>query len=115
MSKKRIPKKVENKILDFVKILKQDKLPIKKVILFGSYAKSRQHKWSDIDVCVVSSKFKDPWRALQYLWSKRNFDVKYTIEPVGYHPEDFKGFSLSPLVDEIKKTGIEVNLQSLNK
>lgn len=115
MSKKRIPKKVEDKILEFVKILKEDKLPITKVFLFGSYAKGAQHKWSDIDVCIVSPKFKDAWKSLQYLWDKRPFDVNYTIEPVGYEPKDFKGFSESQIVDQIKKTGIEVDLSALRK
>jgi len=52
MAKKRIPKQVEKKIKEYVDILKADNLPIKKVILYGSYAKGRQHKWSDIDVCI---------------------------------------------------------------
>lgn len=115
MLKKRVPKKVESRILEFVKILKQDKLPIKRVILFGSYAKGTQHKWSDIDVCVVSPKFKDSWKALTYLSLKRPIKLNYTIEPVGYEPKDFKGFSLSPIVDEIKKTGIEIKLTALDK
>lgn len=108
MAKKRIPKKVEQEIKEYVKVLKKDKLPIKKVYLYGSYAKGSQHKWSDIDLCIISSNFNDPWKALRYLWKKRTIsDVRYTIEPVGFNPRDFNNSSLA---NEIKKHGIEMKV-----
>ncbi|OGQ44561.1 MAG: hypothetical protein A3H42_06190 [Deltaproteobacteria bacterium RIFCSPLOWO2_02_FULL_46_8] len=86
--------------------LHKDRLPIQKVYLFGSYARGNPHRWSDIDLCVVSPRFTDPWKATQYLWSKRTTDRGRTIEPVGFSPKDFQ--HESPLTREIKKTGIEV-------
>ncbi|MCK4553754.1 nucleotidyltransferase domain-containing protein [Candidatus Parcubacteria bacterium] len=109
MAKKRIPKRVEKKVKEYVDILKADNLPIKKVILYGSYAKGRQHKWSDIDVCIISPKFKDPFEALQYLSLKTIFDMKYTIEPVGFSPRDFQD-KYDSLINEIKTTGIEISV-----
>jgi predicted nucleotidyltransferase len=40
-----------------------------KIILFGSYAKGRQHEWSDIDLVVVSNDFvgKGLWERLELL------------------------------------------------
>ncbi len=108
MVKKRIPKSVEKSIKEYIQILKTDKLPIRRVYLFGSYAKGKQHKWSDVDVCVISPKFKDSWKATQYLWSKRIFRGKSTIEPIGFHPKDFK--EKTSLTQEIKKTGIEIEV-----
>lgn len=32
--------------------------PIEKIIFFGSRAKGRPHKWSDIDLIIVSDKFR---------------------------------------------------------
>ena len=111
MPKKTIPKGVRNKIDEFVDVLKADKLPIKKVILFGSYAKGKQREWSDIDVCVISPKFQNSWKALEYLWSKREiFDMKYTIEPIGFSPRDFND-KYSSLIHEIKTTGIEIPIK----
>ena len=108
MDKKRIPKKVKKEIERYVNILKEDNLPIKKVILFGSFAKGRQHEWSDIDLCVISTEFKDAWSALEYLWSKRKiFDIKYTIEPIGFSPKDFQD-KYDSFIHEIKTTGIEI-------
>ena len=109
MVKRKIPKKAEEQIKKYIEILKEDNLPIKKVILFGSFANGTHHKWSDIDLCIVSPKFKDAWRATSYLWSKRKiFDIRYAIEPVGFSPSDFKDKLGSSLVYEIRQTGIEI-------
>lgn len=110
MVKKAIPKKVNTEIERYVKVLREDKLPISKVILFGSYAKGTQKKWSDIDLCIVSPKFENANSAMQYLWLKRKIrDVDYAIEPVGFSPKDFSD-KYDSLVQEIKKTGIQVNV-----
>ncbi len=108
MVKKAISKKVEREIDRFINILKADKLPIKKVILFGSYAKGKQRRWSDIDLCVISPKFKNPWEAMEYLWLKRKIsDTRYVIEPIGFNPVDFDD-KYNSLIHEIKTTGIEI-------
>lgn len=108
MARKTIPKKIKNEIAHFVNVLKADNLPINRVILYGSYATGKQHKWSDIDLCVISPRFKNPWLAMQYLWSKRPRDDKYTIEPIGYSPKDFSDADW--LINEIKRTGIKIKV-----
>ena len=108
MVKKTIPKKVKVAISNYVKELKGDRLPIQKVILYGSYAKGRAGKWSDIDICIISSAFRKK-DALEYLWKmKTKRDIKTMISPVGFHPKDF--IDESPLVWEIKKTGREIKV-----
>ena len=32
-------------------------LPLYKVVLFGSYARGTNHKWSDIDIAVIVKKY----------------------------------------------------------
>ncbi len=108
MPKKTLPKKVKRNIDKYIDLLKKDNLPIQKVILFGSYAKGTQHKWSDIDLCVISPKFKNAWKALGYLWEKRTDDKTPVIEPVGFSPKDFE--DEDALIHEIKKTGIEIKI-----
>ncbi|MBU2578965.1 nucleotidyltransferase domain-containing protein [Patescibacteria group bacterium] len=103
MAKKKLPIIIKKTIDQYLEILKKDKLPIKKVILFGSYAKGEQHKWSDIDLCIISSAFNRKKDPLDYLWSKRIVNKNVHIEPIGFHPKDF--VNESPLVWEIKKTG----------
>jgi len=91
--------------LEYINILKQDKLSLKEVIVFGSRAKRRTDKWSDIDLCIISPKFKDPFKAMHYLLLK-SYQVDAIIEPHPYHPKDFR--NEDPLVWEIKKTGIRI-------
>lgn len=107
MVKKAISKKIEKEIKEYIRILKDDHLPIKKVILFGSYAKGTQHPSSDIDLCIISPKFKNAFKATQYLWLKRLKDTTPTIEPVGFSPKDLTD-KYSSLIQEIKTTGIEI-------
>jgi predicted nucleotidyltransferase len=78
--------------------------------VFGSYAKGTERKWSDVDVCIVSPKFTNTFKALEYLWSKREIhDPKYAIEPVGFTPEDLDD-EYDSLISEIKKTGVEMDV-----
>ncbi len=109
MVKKKIPKQLEKIVKNYVSILQEDNLPINKVILFGSYAKGTQHKWSDVDIAVVSPKFKDSWEALRYLSDRAPFDMKYTIEAHGFTPEDFNN-KYDSLIHEIKTHGIELTI-----
>lgn len=97
-------------MLEYLEILKKDKLPIEAAIVFGSQAKKTAHKDSDIDVCIISSspKFKDPFKAMHYLMMK-SYKIGAYIEPHPYHPKYF--VNEDPLVWEIKQTGIEVPIK----
>lgn len=108
MAEKRISKEVIKIVQDYSKRLKkQNKIPIDKVIVFGSQATGKAHRWSDIDVCVISPKFKDYFKALEFLWqTRKDEEVKIGLEPVGFSKEVFhKG---SGLIQEIKRTGVEI-------
>lgn len=99
--------KVMDYVLSYLAILEKEKLPIERVFLFGSHAQKKARRWSDIDVCIISPKFRDRCHAIDYLWKKRrDEDVEHGIEPVGFHPKDF--IDEDPLAWEIKKTGIEI-------
>jgi predicted nucleotidyltransferase len=108
MVKKRIPKKIIKVVEGYTKRLaKEDKIFIKKVIIFGSFAKGTPHRDSDIDVCVISPKFKDFMEGLHFLLTRRNYEeVMAGIEPVGFTWQDFQGGGT--LINEIKKTGVEI-------
>jgi predicted nucleotidyltransferase len=108
MAAKRIAlKKVKEYVNEYIEALRIDGLPVERVFLFGSYVKGRTHKWSDIDVCVISPRFNRKIDPYEYLWTKRRRDdVLRGIEPVGFHPKDF--IDENPLALEIKTTGIEI-------
>lgn len=90
---------------DFIEYLKDTHgLPVERALLFGSQTKN-PHQWSDIDVCIVSSTFRneDP---VSFLWKRRRkSDIEHMISPVGFAPEDYDATFPSPLVHSIKETG----------
>lgn len=68
-------------------------LPVEKIVLFGSFAKGNNHKWSDIDIAVVVKKFDfDYFEAYRKLG---NVSIKLDtrIEPIIIDKsKDFSGF-----------------------
>ena len=103
MVKRRISKKIINMVRCYGKRLSdEEKLPVDKVIIFGSQAKGKAHKWSDIDVCIISPKFKDFMKTMAFLFQKRkDNEVMGGLEPVGFSKKDFE--EGSSLIQEIKK------------
>ena len=81
-------------------------VPLRQVVLFGSYVRGEQHEWSDIDVALVADHFIDtgfldirPFAALCGRYAE--------IEP---HPFSTRRFESgdSGLAEEIKRTGIVI-------
>ncbi|MFH1030420.1 MAG: nucleotidyltransferase domain-containing protein [bacterium] len=105
MAKQKITRKVKKTVDEYINVLKKDRLPINRVIIFGSQAKHSARQDSDIDVCVISPKFKDDFKALHYLLMK-SYEVEGMIEPHPFHPKEF--VDDDPLVWEIKRTGVIV-------
>jgi uncharacterized protein len=101
MAKNKIIKILE----DYTKLLKNNNYKLKKVFLFGSYAKGSNNDNSDIDVAIILEDIKDTQVELIKLMKlRRNVDER--IEP---HPIDFKNFNdKNPFIKEIIKTGIEI-------
>jgi len=107
--KKNINKTVLKNIRHYVKHINAEGYPISKAIIFGSWAKGSQKITSDIDLCLVSSKFgSDEIAELQYLLKQtRLFDDR--IEPVPVSIADFSK-NVTPLVLEIKKHGVAIDI-----
>ncbi|MCD6093026.1 MAG: nucleotidyltransferase domain-containing protein [Candidatus Aenigmarchaeota archaeon] len=82
---------------------------IDKMILFGSLAKGTFHKHSDIDLILVSKKFRNK-RILKrspnlYL----EWDLDYPVDFLCYTPEEFeKKKNEISIVREALKNGVEV-------
>ena len=105
--------KLRKSVLDHVKLyvdlVKSTKIPIEKVIVFGSQAKGTAHKWSDIDVCIVSPSFRgdhwDPMIKLAHLKDDSTIDIE--AHPMS--PRDLMN-KYDTLASEIRKYGIDVQL-----
>jgi len=85
----------------------EEKFKVKRIGVFGSYARGEQSEGSDIDICVVSSIFgKDRLKERVMLMNIRseNDDL---IEPHPFSPEDFSN-PYDPLAYQIKNHGLLV-------
>jgi len=74
--------------------------------LFGSRARGKHDRWSDIDIAIVSEvfegdRFKDRDRI-----RKVTLAVSSDLSPLPFRPEDFT--IDDPLVREILKTGMRI-------
>jgi predicted nucleotidyltransferase len=102
-----INRDIKKVVLNFSKAIRAKGIPIKKMVIFGSYAKGKARPESDIDVCVVSPKFgKDSIEELQLLFKiRRGIDSR--IEPFPVSWEEYKK-TASPIIFEIKQFGREI-------
>jgi predicted nucleotidyltransferase len=88
--------------------IKNTGLHLRKVVLYGSYATNKQHKWSDIDVAFIADEFNGIGFEDTQLFS--GIMIKYpklNIQPRTYNTEDFTP-DKDPFVEEILRTGIEI-------
>ncbi|HET9504730.1 MAG TPA: nucleotidyltransferase domain-containing protein [Hymenobacter sp.] len=89
----------------FASELRQLAIPLRQVILFGSFARNEQHEWSDIDVALIADSFTG-FRAEDIQPFVRSLARHIDIEPHTFSPEQFTDWN--PFVQEIKRTGIVV-------
>lgn len=88
----------------YVDSVKDSGIEVEKAYLFGSYAKKTNHKWSDIDVCIISPSFNNRFEDRVKLLHVRTLD-QLDIEP---HPlnSDELGSPYNTLAHEVLKYGI---------
>lgn len=81
----------------------------KKVLLFGSYAYGKASSYSDVDIVVVSKKFKTiaPEKRLDALY-KITSDLYPDFHVFALTPEEFKNVSLLTTIGEAKTKGIAI-------
>ncbi|MEK9165522.1 MAG: nucleotidyltransferase domain-containing protein [Patescibacteria group bacterium] len=107
MERVRTKNQIKKIVKQYVKELQNAEYPFSAVYLFGSYANGIPHKWSDIDVAVVSNRLERRRNANEdLLWYIRR-RVDSMIEPIGFTPGDFQD-ECDPMVQEIKRTGIRI-------
>jgi predicted nucleotidyltransferase len=99
---------VLKKVSDFYNSIKSC-LPVKKVLLFGSWAKGNPKEWSDIDVAVVvdypdhAQRVKITSKLFHYA-----FEVDPRIEPKTVFYDEYLHPRQASILSEILATGIEI-------
>jgi len=97
-------------VQDFVTQIRAKGFPLKKAILFGSFARNEQREWSDIDVALVADEFI----GVGYFDLAHFADVKVSHDkfiPIETHTFSTEYFEQGdPFTKEIERTGIEVEI-----
>jgi predicted nucleotidyltransferase len=102
----------EKHVIEIVKaylaLLNQEGITIDKAYLYGSYAREEASHNSDIDIMLVSSFYDSPDdEANIRTWSFiRKIDTR--IEPFTVGLQQFFNDDVSPLLQIVKKEGIEI-------
>lgn len=66
------------------------KIAIDRMILFGSVATGKIRKDSDVDLLVISSKFKDQNASLRPILFYKEWNLDYPVDILCYTPEEIK-------------------------
>ena len=83
--------------------------------MFGSYSTNTATEASDIDVMIVSEKYDETDdEAVGKIWKLTRM-VSTKIEPFLIGKNKFISDDNSPLIEQIKRQGIELTLQPFNQ
>ena len=104
-------KKIKKIIKEYIEGLKPF-IKINKVILFGSWAKTKAHRDSDIDFIIISPDFKKMKFMERLIWLSKMRGRKFmspSMDILGYTPEEFENLSKESVVlGEAKKEGTPI-------
>jgi uncharacterized protein len=91
---------------EFINSIVASGFPLKKAILFGSFASNRQHEYSDIDLALIADEFSGVgYFDLKYFINIKISQTKFTpIETHTFNTEYF--LAGDPFVQEIVRTGL---------
>lgn len=95
------------KIIDlYLAALRENHIPVKQAVLFGSYAKGNYNDWSDIDLALVSEVFEGIRIRDRSKIRPITLKISSDLEVLPYRPQDFN--MDDPFVKEILRTGIKI-------
>lgn len=80
-----------------------------RAILYGSFARGEDHKWSDIDVVVVAPEFDEVHdrRLIEQLWVA-TLDADIRIEPIACGERQWLEDDGTPIFEIARREGIEI-------
>lgn len=101
-----IPPRVSDIVKRFIDELEKNHIPVKRAVLFGSYATGTYNQWSDIDLAIVSDVFEgDRFRDRGRIRAIK-LAISNDLEPLPYRPVDFK--IENPFIKKIIETGVPI-------
>lgn len=102
-------KDIERELKKFKKSLSK-RIEIEKIIFFGSLAKGKGHKYSDVDLIIISPEFRGKEFRDRPLGFYKYWNLDLPFDFLCYTPEEFKKLSkMITIVREAVKEGIEIS------
>jgi len=102
-------KKIIKSLKEYKKKISHD-IKVKQMIFFGSRAKGKLHKYSDIDLIIVSPEFKKQRYIHRSLDLYRKWNLDFPVDLLCYTPQEIKERKKAKwgVIQEAMKTGIEI-------
>ena len=99
----------------YILLLNSNGISVYKAFLFGSYSTNTATEASDIDIMIISEKYDETDdEAVGKIWKLTRM-VSTKIEPFLIGKNKFISDDNSPLIEQIKRQGIELTLQPFNQ
>ncbi len=101
-------KAINKSIEKYIKLIREKYANIESAYLFGSFAKGKSTKDSDIDLALIFKKLDDSERfdiQVQLMLLASKIDLRIEPHPIS-HDVFYSG---NAFVDEILKTGVKIN------
>ncbi|MBF0309861.1 MAG: nucleotidyltransferase domain-containing protein [Magnetococcales bacterium] len=102
---------VSDIVQSYLRVLRQEGMPVDFAVLFGSQARGEATEWSDIDLLVVSPLFDGVKTRddIDLLWTATSrADVR--IEPVPVGTRQWLEDETTPLIEEARRDGQIIRL-----
>lgn len=86
-------------------------IPVRYGILFGSHARKETHRWSDIDLLIISSRYDEAYSRddINVLWRIAAV-MDNRIEPVPVGLKRWEADDESPLLEIARREGIQITI-----
>ncbi|MBI5298980.1 MAG: nucleotidyltransferase domain-containing protein [Deltaproteobacteria bacterium] len=104
-----VPKKIRNVVRKFTQALKKAEFPAFRTVLFGSYARGEARQDSDIDLCLVSEKFRRNREKYRKEATMVAFGIDPRLQVIATDPQSLKTNHLSSLYIQIQREGISIS------
>lgn len=101
-------RKIIESLKKYITLLKKEGVSVEKAFLYGSYSLDTETDDSDIDLMIVTNNMDaDNDMVIGKIW-KLTRKINTKIEPFLVGLDRFKYSDNSPLIDLVKKSGIEI-------
>ncbi len=106
-----VEESVITSVKKYLNELRRVGVPVKFGIMFGSHARKNIHRWSDIDLLVISSLYDEDYdrEDINLLWRTAAY-TDNRIEPVPVGLNRWETDDESAIIETARREGIRINI-----